>query len=164
MLHVRKRCVNWLYLAISWPGPCRLLFLGLNGREGESVLLGPTWKGIPEEWKGSTGKWASLCRSRETGHASLSSFFFVLLRWGLSWSQIRSIQEKGKKREMREERGRSRGTFLSSYFFPLSFFRSGNSSFSLNVRFFHLDPSLIYIDLSFYRSYSYCTKLVLFLR
>lgn len=35
-------------------------------------------EGIQEEWKGSTGKWASLCRSRTTGHAPrLPSSFFA---------------------------------------------------------------------------------------
>lgn len=49
---------------------------------GTDGLLGLTWKGIPEEWKGSTGKWASLCRSRATGHASRlpSSLRWRLLR------------------------------------------------------------------------------------
>lgn len=42
---------------------------------------GSCGRGSLEEWKGSTGKWVSLCRSRATGHAPrLSS---SSLRWGL---------------------------------------------------------------------------------
>lgn len=43
MLRVRKRCVNWLHLVISWSGPCCPVFLGPDG--GGWELLEPTWKG-----------------------------------------------------------------------------------------------------------------------
>lgn len=53
MLRVRKRCVNWLYLAISWSGPCCPVFLGPDG--GDGGLLGPTWKGSRRSGRGLQG-------------------------------------------------------------------------------------------------------------
>lgn len=53
MLRVRKRCVNWLYLAISWSGPCCPVFLGPDG--GDGGLLGPTWKGSRRSGRGPQG-------------------------------------------------------------------------------------------------------------
>ncbi|KAG7200916.1 hypothetical protein KM043_003277 [Ampulex compressa] len=82
-LTLRADLVVWTTL----PG-----FLGASWWGEE--LPGPTWKGIPERWKGWTRKWASLCRSRTTGHASrLPSS----LRWGLSRvdPKRRSCRTKG---------------------------------------------------------------------
>lgn len=118
MLRVRKRCVNWLYLTISWSGPCRPVFLGpARGGEGRETTetsrtdesRGLTWKGIPEEWKGSTGKWVSLCRSRATGHAPRlpSSLLFA---GGSSSGPSPRPQSKGDQRAKKGKRGRSSGT------------------------------------------------------
>lgn len=109
MLRVRKRCVNWLHLAISWSGPCCPVFLGPYG--GERGLLGPTWKGLPVKWKGSTGKWASLCRSRATGHAPrLPSS----LCWGLF--EVQSKDDLKERRSIKwHARSRDRGAAFLTF-------------------------------------------------
>ena len=106
MLRARKRSVNCLYLPISWSGPCRPVFLGSTG--GENVgdgVLGPRGRGSSQVWKGSTGKWASLCRSRATRHAPrLPS---SPLRWGLLSGP--SKESKGD-RSLEKRKARSCGT------------------------------------------------------
>lgn len=59
MLLVRKRCVNWLYLAISWSGPCCPVFLRPVGRgrrdDGPTESPDPCGRGSPRSGRGPLG-------------------------------------------------------------------------------------------------------------
>jgi len=67
--------------------------------ERRDGVLGPRGRGSSEEWKGSTGKWASLCRSRATRHAPrLPS---SSLRWGLLFGP--SKESKGDRSSKKEK-------------------------------------------------------------
>lgn len=88
---------------VVWTMPPGFLGARWWGERRDGVL-GPRGRGFLEEWKGSTGKWASLCRSRATGHAPrLPS---SSLRWGLLSGP--SKESKGARKRKARARGMRR--------------------------------------------------------
>lgn len=100
---------------VVWTMPSGFLqapLVGETARRTDAESWGPRGRGSPRRWKGSTGKWASLCRSRATRHAPrLPS---SSLRWGLLSGPSSRPESKGdrgeKKKKKKRKAPRSSGT------------------------------------------------------
>lgn len=97
---------------VVWTMPSGFLeapLVGETTRRTDAESRGPRGRGSPRRWKESTGKWASLCRSRATGHAPrLPS---SSLRWGLLSGPSLRPESKGDRGEKKRRKApRSSGT------------------------------------------------------
>lgn len=89
---------------VVWTMPSGFLEAPLVGETTRRTKSpGPRGRGSPRRWKESTGKWASLCRSRATRHAPrLPS---SSLRWGLLSGPSLRPESKGDRGEKKRKRG-----------------------------------------------------------
>jgi len=91
---------------VVWTMPSGFLgapLVGETTRRTDAESRGPRGRGSPRRWKESTGKWASLCRSRATGHAPrLPS---SSLRWGLLSGPCLRPESKGDRGEKKRKEG-----------------------------------------------------------
>lgn len=96
---------------VVWTMPSGFLeapLVGETARLTDAESRGPRGRGSPRRWKESTGKWASLCRSRATGHAPrLPS---SSLRWGLLSGPFSRPESKGDREAVRRKKGKRPGS------------------------------------------------------